>query len=102
VLSLDIRPLRVLDSIMSTGSVTDAAHMMRRTQPQISRILRTLEGDLGFELFERHGRRMVPTARGRAFHAHARKLLDEAEALSRVAETVRMTREQTLRVAAPA
>ena len=43
-MSLDIRPLRVLDSIMSTGSVTEAAHMMHRTQPQISRILPYRDG----------------------------------------------------------
>lgn len=101
-MAIDIKPLKVLDIIMSTGSVTDAAHILRRAQPQISRTLRTLEEDLGFELFQREGRRLIPTSRGRAFHAQARGLIDKAEALSQLAETMRRSQDVYIRIAAPA
>lgn len=92
----------MLDAVMTTGSVTDAAGQLRRTQPQISRILKALEDDLGFELFLRLGRGLVPTQQGKIFHTHARQLLDEADALKRIAETVRRNGEAAVRIASPA
>lgn len=101
-MNLDIRPLKVLDAVMATGSVTEAATQLHRTQPQVSRILKTLEEELGFELFQRLGRGLVPTRRGQIFHMHVRQLLDEAEALKRIAETVRRNGDGAVRIAAPA
>lgn len=100
-MDLDIRRLKVLDAVMMTGSVTDAACQLHRTQPQVSRILKALEEDLGFELFQRLGRGLVPTQRGKLFHTHARLLLDEADALKRIAESVRRNGEAAVRLASP-
>lgn len=54
--------------IMKTRSATEAAEKMLISQPAISRLLKQLEARLGFELFERHNNRLLPTRRGTLFY----------------------------------
>jgi DNA-binding transcriptional LysR family regulator len=49
------------------GSFSAVARKMNATQPAVSLRIRELESSLGAKLFERHGHRMEPTIRGRAF-----------------------------------
>ncbi len=65
-----------------------AARQVHLSQPAASRNLQALEQDLGVELFERRGRRLVLSAPGRAFLPRARALL---EALSAAREAVERT-----------
>jgi DNA-binding transcriptional LysR family regulator len=53
---------------MKTGTVTAAALRLHRTQPQVSRLIGTLEEELGFKVFSRHKRRLTPTQDGRVFY----------------------------------
>ncbi|ELV8594673.1 LysR family transcriptional regulator [Vibrio fluvialis] len=54
--------------IMKTSSATEAADKMLISQPAISRLIKQLEARLGFELFERHNNRLLPTRRGTLFY----------------------------------
>ena len=44
-----------------TGTVSGAAKLMNVSQPNVSRMLKYLEGRLGLNLFERHGGRLLAT-----------------------------------------
>jgi DNA-binding transcriptional LysR family regulator len=62
--TLDLNLLRVLDAVMSEGSLTRAAAVLAMTQPAVSHSLRRLREAAGEELFVRtaHGMRPTPLA----------------------------------------
>ena len=52
-----LRELELINSIMTLGSVSDAARANHMTQPNGSKMLKKLEEQFGFALFDRiHGR----------------------------------------------
>ncbi len=50
---MDWSDLRIFLAVAQTGSLRQAAGLLRVTQPTVSRRLRTLEADLGLSLFDR-------------------------------------------------
>ena len=71
---------------MITGSVSEAARNLFRTQPAISSMIAGLEKDIGINLFLRQGARVLPTP-------EAHFLYDEANAILNRLETVKSTME---------
>lgn len=59
--TLDLNLLRVLDAVMSEGSLTRAATALSMTQPAVSHALRRLRESVGEELFVRTAHGMKPT-----------------------------------------
>ena len=94
------RGLQAFRHIMLTGSVTRAAAVLGRTQPALSRLLRELEADLGFGLFERVKGRLAPTPEGRLFFEELQRAFAGFERIAAVAAEIRQGRRGTLRVAA--
>jgi DNA-binding transcriptional LysR family regulator len=74
-LSLDIRMLRSLASVVDTGSVTETARRLGRTQPAISLQIQRLEHITGKVLFHHEGRRMLLTPDGDMVLAYAKSIL---------------------------
>ena len=72
---MDLTDLRIFKAVVDHGGVTAAAAKVHRVQSNLSARIRNLETDLGRQLFERTGRRMVLTPEGRALYASAEKLL---------------------------
>lgn len=78
---MNSQQLSVFREVMKSGSVSQAARNLHRTQPAVSAAIRTLEQDLGLSLFHREGRRLVPVP-------EAHYLMEEAtEILSRLQTT---------------
>jgi DNA-binding transcriptional LysR family regulator len=75
-----LQSLRIFSYTASMGSLSEAAQALGLTQPALSLQIQNLEKHLGFELFERQGRRNVLTPRGQAF---LRKIVPLLEALDR-------------------
>ncbi len=57
---MDLRKLEAFREVMLTGSVTEAARNMGRTQPAVSNLIAGLENCVGYKLFERRGGRLHP------------------------------------------
>ena len=72
---MDIRQLRAVLAIVDHGSVTAAADELNVAQPSLSQTLRSLERELGVELFHRVGRRLVLSAAGAALIPPARQVV---------------------------
>ena len=68
------RNLRAFLAIAETGNLSEAAEILRLTQPTLSKRLANLEMELGAELFERHPRGMHLTEAGHLYQAHARRI----------------------------
>ncbi|QDL93335.1 LysR family transcriptional regulator [Paroceanicella profunda] len=56
------RQISAFQEVMRNGSLTAAAEYLDISQPAVSRLIKELEGNVGFALFTRHGARIVPTA----------------------------------------
>src|SRR5699024_3614852 len=57
----NLKAMEAFYRVMQTGSVSEAARKLYRTQPQISRLIKGLEDELGFSLFVRKKMRLEPT-----------------------------------------
>ena len=62
-----------------TGSISQAAENLYMAQPNLSKAIRELEEGLGFPVFERTSRGVVPTRRGVEFLKLARGVLLQVE-----------------------
>lgn len=78
---MEIRQLRYFLSVLHEGGVAAAAEANFVTQPAVSAQIRRLEEEVGEALFERRGRRLVPTELGRTFAAQAEEVVRRADAL---------------------
>jgi DNA-binding transcriptional LysR family regulator len=62
---LNFRQIEVFRAIMLTRTMSAAAKMLNASQPGLSRMIKHLEGRLGFLLFDRVHGRLAPTAEAR-------------------------------------
>lgn len=69
------------------GSITKAAQNLFMAQPNLSKALRELEDQLGFEIFDRTTAGMCPTAEGTCFLSHARTILEQLDEISEIGNT---------------
>jgi DNA-binding transcriptional LysR family regulator len=69
---MDFDRLRAFVWILEEGSVSAAARRLCRTQPAVTRMLQTLEDQVGAELIDRRARPMKPTAAGARVLEHRR------------------------------
>lgn len=65
--------------VEKTGSITQAAENLFMSQPTLSKAIKDLEAGLGFSVFKRTPRGVVPTQRGQEFLAHARKIVAQID-----------------------
>ena len=85
---MDLRQLRAVVTIVDQGTFTRAAAALHVAQPSLSQTVRSLETELGVELFHRTGRRVVLTAAGEALLEPARRALRDAETAREAAVAV--------------
>jgi LysR family hydrogen peroxide-inducible transcriptional activator len=82
---MNLRDLEYAVTIAELGSMARAAERCHVSQSTLSIQIRKLEETLGVELFERGGRRLSPTAAGKAVIAIAAGMLQDASRLRDVA-----------------
>lgn len=91
--------LKVLQTVIDTGSLQSAAQELHRTSPALSMTLKKLEEDVGFQILDRSQYRLQLTERGKLFMRHARELMRQQERLESVVVQLRDAGEPQLRVA---
>lgn len=96
---LNLRQIEAFRAVMLTGSVVGAARLMSVTQPGVSRTIGLMELRIGYALFERRGRRLVPTPEAEALYREIEHLYGSIERISQVAQDIRYQRAGALRVA---
>ena len=86
---MDLRTFQYVLAVVDHGGFTNAARAMQVAQPSLSQAVRTLEAELGVELFHRTTRSVRLSAAGEAFVEPARRAVrDAATARAAVAEVV--------------
>lgn len=76
---MNINQISVFREIMTTGSLSQAARNLHRTQPAVSATLKSLEDELQMPLFAREGRRLIPTPEAHYLFAEAIDILDRLQ-----------------------
>jgi len=75
-MNISFRQLQAFREVMRSGSVTDAARILGRTQPAVSALIANLEAELELTLFRRQRGRMEPTPEALFFADEAEAILD--------------------------
>jgi DNA-binding transcriptional LysR family regulator len=86
--------------IERTRSITKAAENLYMAQPNLSKAIKETEDALGFTIFERNTRGVVPTKKGLEFLAYSRKILEELEQIKKLSRTEN-TEQQNFSVSMP-
>ena len=71
--------MAAFEAIVRLGSFTRAAQEMHMAQPTVSGLVRKLADSVGAPLFEKMGRRVVPTPAGRMLYATAGEVFERLE-----------------------
>ncbi len=97
---MNIKALRAFRAVVAQGSLSAAADTINLSLPATSRLISTLEGELRLVLFQRSGRRLVPTPEGLKFFSVAGRILDNLDEIPRIAAEIRGGRVDRLRIVA--
>lgn len=96
---LNMRHLEAFRAVMISGSVVGAASLLNVTQPGVSRTIALLEMRLGYSLFQRKGRRLVPTSEAEALYREVEQLYVGIDRITQVAYDIGHHRAGALRLA---
>ena len=98
---MKLQQLRYAVEVLRQGlNVSTAAETLHTSQPGVSKQIRLLEEELGVEIFERHGKRVIAvTEPGRTILAIAERILGEAANLKRAGEEYANEASGSLRIA---
>src|SRR5262245_17318650 len=99
-MTISVREMDVFRYVMQSGSVTAAAAALNISQPAVSRMLQQAEGRLGFPLFLRQKKRLLPTAEAEALLPETRDAFAAIDAVLRRAKDLREGRSDILNIAA--
>lgn len=101
VTTVNLTQFRYLIAIVDAGlNITQAAERVYATQPGISKQLRQLEGELGFQIFRRKGKSLdAVTPAGAQVIERARTIVAEATNIRSLAENLRNASSGELRIA---
>jgi DNA-binding transcriptional LysR family regulator len=97
--SLTIRQVEAFGAFMRLRSVNRAAESMFITQPAMSRLLAECEESVGFSLFERNQRRLIPTGEAKVLYDEVKRTFLALDRIVQVAEQIRTMRRGILRIA---
>ena len=75
---ITLRQLEVFTEVLKSGSTTQASQRLALSQSAVSAALTDLEGQLGVQLFDRVGKRLVVNEHGRLLYPRALALLEQA------------------------
>ena len=96
---IDLAKLQTFVHVAQSMSFSEAAAHLHLTQPTISHHIKTLERDLGVQLFERSGSGLRLTEAGALLLPRARKLLHEAFGIRQLMESLDERIQGQLRIA---
>ena len=78
---MEIKQLKYFVVAADVGSFSEAAKVLYTTQSSISKVIGSLEKELGYSLFQRESKGIALTHEGKKFHSRASKLVADFAAL---------------------
>ena len=99
-MNIRLRQLRAFKAIVEHGTVSDAAVALGLTQSTVSKTLAGFERELGFLLFDRHGRRLSLSEQGRIFLRQTGDVIELLQGINTAATDIRDNKAARFRVTA--
>lgn len=100
-MNLTIKQIRAFAAVADLQSFSQAAQRLNLTAGAVSLLIRDLEAELGFALFDRTTRRVELTKGGRDLLPVVEQALHQIQAIGMAAHNVRQLRTGAVRVAVP-
>ncbi|WP_323122760.1 LysR family transcriptional regulator [Burkholderia alba] len=100
-MNISLRQLRAFVAVARHGGFTEASREVHLTQSALSLLVKELEADLGFRLFDRTTRKVSLSQPGAEFFPLAERILDDLRIAVRNASGVAMLKRGIVRVCAP-
>lgn len=72
---MNLQHLKYIVEVEHTGSITKAAENLFMGQPNLSKDIKDMENEIGFKIFKRSAKGVVPTDRGLEFLQYAKSIL---------------------------
>lgn len=97
---INLRQIEAFRAAMEFGSATAASEVLHITQPAVSRLVGDLELAVGFQLFERRARGLVPTQDAHTLYEEVKRSFVGMERIGQVAGAIKEKTTGTVRVIA--
>ena len=98
-MNLSLRQLSTFREVMRSGSISQAARSVGRTQPAVSTMVQTLEDQLGFALFVRTHGKLTPTPEAYFFLEECEDILERVERTERTLQRISSLQSGKLQIA---
>ena len=92
------RQIEAFRAVMIAGSISAAAASLNITQPAVSRLIRDLEAEIGFSLFDRVRGRLVPRSQASQLFHEVERVFVGLDHISRVAQDINAKTEGFIRL----
>lgn len=97
---MNFTQMSTFHAVMTSASLSDAANKLGRTQPAVSAAIKSLENQLGLQLFERRGRKLIPVPEAQYLLAEADAILSQVRRVRQTMRSLSDGQGGTLKVAA--
>ena len=95
---MKLNQMKAFREIMVTGSVSQAARNLHRTQPSISALISGLEDELGMPLFERRKGRLHPVPEAKYLLEETNAILNKLTLTERTMKSIRNIERGRIRI----
>ncbi|MEH6472636.1 MAG: LysR substrate-binding domain-containing protein [Halopseudomonas sp.] len=95
---MNLKQMEAFRAVMLTGSVSQAAKQLFRTQPAVSMMLSSLEQDIGFLLFERRKKRLYPTPEANYLYTEVEAIFTRINDVSQTVQDIQNKQYGFLRI----
>lgn len=85
---MNLKQMEAFRAVMLNGSVSQAAKQLFRTQPAVSMMLSSLEEEIGFQLFERHKKRLYPTPEAEYLYKEVEGIFNRIQDVSQTIQDI--------------
>lgn len=96
---MNLKQLRAFTEVIETGSVSEAARRLHRSQPAVSNAIASLEAELDMPLFIRNGMRLHPAPEAHFLLREAKEILGRVDNARRTMQSVRNSEVGMLEIA---
>ncbi|MEH6825171.1 MAG: LysR family transcriptional regulator [Motiliproteus sp.] len=95
---MNLKQMEAFRAVMLSGSVSQAAKQLFRTQPAVSMMLSSLEEDIGFQLFERRKKRLYPTPEANYLYKEVEAIFSRIQDMSQTVQDIQNKQYGFLRI----
>lgn len=100
-LKLEIKHLRYFIEVTRTGNFTHTAENLYITQPALSRIIKSLEDELGARLFIRSRKKLMLTDAGRVLYKYAQEIEKQVQHMETELDSLLTLKKGHIRIGLP-